>query len=230
MLIFTLQITPEKNNPPPNFLSMIPTPTPTPANLLANVWFLSFFWGGGSLFGPRPIRIRILMPSPYSYLPELATTGLIAGAHTGVHLSSLRHCLRGRPTCSPRRENPLFLCYSCRWYSATFILPLMPIFVFSDIRGGHSAPVIWAGFHLWVFLPSTFCHSVCEMAPLYPLWCWFCILGHQRRPLCARYLGGVSLAGFPSLHFLPLGMWDDVTRLPEERQQQVWRVFLLSAP
>ncbi len=32
--------------------------------------------------------------------------------------------------------------------------------------------------------------------PLMPI----CILGHQRRPLCARYLGGVSLAGFPSLH------------------------------
>ena len=52
------------------------------------------------------------------------------------------------------------------------IAPLYPPsdadFVFSDIRGGHSAPVIWAGFHWRVFLPSTFCHSLCEMAPLYP--------------------------------------------------------------
>ncbi len=99
-----------------------------------------FFWGG-SLFGPRPIRIRILMPSPYSYLPELATTDRIAGAlHTGAHLSSLRHCLRGRPTLFSPKGEPTFL----------------------------------------------------------PL--GMCILGHQRRPLCARYLGGVSLAGFPSLH------------------------------
>ncbi len=89
--------------------------------LLTVVFYQCFFFWGGSLFGRRPIRIRILMPSPYSYLPELATTDLIAGAlHTGAHLSSLWHCLRGRPTCSPRRENPLF------------------------------------------------CHSVCEMAPLYP--------------------------------------------------------------
>ncbi len=69
-----------------------------------------FFSWGGSLFGPRPIRIRILMPSPYSYLPELATTDRIAGAlHTGAHLSSLRHCLRRRPTLFSPKGEPTFL-------------------------------------------------------------------------------------------------------------------------
>ncbi len=70
----------------------------------------NFFFWGGSLFGPRPIRIRILMPSPYSYLPELATTDRIAGAlHTGAHLSSLRHCLQGRPTLFSPKGEPTFL-------------------------------------------------------------------------------------------------------------------------
>ncbi len=74
-----------------------------------NLSLVFFFWGG-SLFGPRPIRIRILMPSPYSFLLELATTDRIAGAlHTGAHLSSLRHCLRGRPTLFSTKGEPTFL-------------------------------------------------------------------------------------------------------------------------
>ena len=44
-------------------------------------------------------------------------------------------------------------------HSVCEMAPLSPSdanFVFSDIRGDHSAPVIWAGFHRRVFLPSTF--------------------------------------------------------------------------
>ncbi len=59
-------------------------------------------------------------------------------------------------------------------FSATLVGEIAPLyppsdanFVFSDIRGGHSAPVLWAGFHRRVILPSTFCHSVGEMAPHY---------------------------------------------------------------
>ncbi len=54
-------------------------------------------------------------------------------------------------------------------HSVCEMVPLYPPsdadFVFSDIGGDHSAPIIWAGFHQRVFLSSTFCHSVCEMAP-----------------------------------------------------------------
>ncbi len=91
------------------------------------------------------------MPSPYSFLPELATTDRIAGAlHTGAHLNSLRHCLRGRPSLfSPKGEPTFFATRYVRWRH-------------------------------------------------FPLLMLICILGHQRRPLCARYLGGVSSAGFPS--------------------------------
>ncbi len=122
-----------------------------------------FFFGGGSLFGPRPIHIQILMPSPYYFLPELAFTDRIVGAlHTGAHLSFLRHCLQGRHTLFSLKGEPTFC------HSVCEMAPLSPSdadFVFSDIGGDHSAPVIWAGFHRRVFLPSTFCHSVCEMAP-----------------------------------------------------------------
>ncbi len=71
-----------------------------------------FFFGGGSLFGPRPIHIQILMPSPYYFLPELAFTDRIVGAlHTGAHLSFLRHCLQGRHTLFSLKGEPTF-CHS----------------------------------------------------------------------------------------------------------------------
>ncbi len=78
----------------------------------------------------------------------------------------------------------------------------------------------------------TFALLLRKIAPLYsPLWCRFCILGHQRRSLCARCLGRVSLTGFSSLHFLPLCRWDVATLLSKEKQQQkVWIVFLSSVP
>ncbi len=117
---------------------------------------VKFFFWGGSLFRPRLIQYS----NPFAF-----TILLFASARTGAHLSSLWHCLQGRPTCSPQRENPT-LRYSCRWRHFS---PSDANFVFSDIRGSHSGPVIWAGFHRQVILPSTFCHSVGEMAAHYSL-------------------------------------------------------------
>ena len=97
----------------------------------------------------------------------------------------------------PQRENPLFC--------ATLVGEIVPLyppsdadFVFSDIRGGHSVPVSWVGFHWWDFLPSTFCHSVGEMAPHYSP-----KRDNNNRFLrvpsvCARFMGGVKNPGFPS--------------------------------
>ncbi len=93
------------------------------------------FFLGRVFLGPRPICIQILMPSPYSYLPELATTGLIAGAHTGAHLSSLRHRLQEKPTCPPPKGEPTFYPTLVGEMAAPLFPPSDADFVFSDIRG-----------------------------------------------------------------------------------------------
>ncbi len=115
------------------------------------------------------------------------TTDRIAGACTGAHLSSLRHCLRGRPTCSPEGRTHFFATRYVRWRH--FIPPLMPILYSRTSEDG-------AGFHRQVFLPS-FCYSVCEMVPHYSPKRDNNRFGEFSFSLCPVY-GQFFYPGFPS--------------------------------
>ncbi len=121
----------------------------------------SFYFWGGSLFEPG---IRILMPSPYSYLPELAHHQSMSLRWSTLKLSAALPWRKAH--LNPPKGEPTF-CTTLVGEIAQLNPPTDADFVFSDIRGGHFAPVSWAGFHQRVFLPSTFCHSVGEMAPHY---------------------------------------------------------------
>ncbi len=115
-------------------------------------------------YGQSGIGILIcLHPTPFLWSLH------ITNQRRCVHRSTFKLCgvaFEEGPLVPPQRENPLFC--------ATLVGEIVPLyppsdadFVFSDIRGGHSVPVSWVGFHRWDFLPSTFCHSVGEMAPHY---------------------------------------------------------------
>ncbi len=123
-----------------------------------------FFLGRVSLWTTADPVFKSLCLHPSPICRSSHTTDRIAGAHRSTFKLSAALPSR-KANLFPRRENQLFC------HSVCEMAPLYPPsdadFVFSDIRGRHSVPVIWAGFHRRVFLPSTFCHSVCEMVPHY---------------------------------------------------------------
>ncbi len=119
---------------------------------------------GGSFFGPWPIRY---------FNPYAITLLLFAGAST-LPLNTSATCEHRRTfkhsAALPWRKAHLSLPIEEPTFCATLVGEIAPLdadFVFLDIRGGHSAPISWMGFHQQVSLPSTFSHPVGEMAPHY---------------------------------------------------------------
>ncbi len=156
-----------------------------------------FFLGRVSLFfGPRPIQYS----NPYVFTLLLfagaRTPPIVLPVRTGAHLSSLQHCLRGRPTCSPEGRTHFFATRYVRWHH--FIPPLMPILYSRTSEDATLCPLFGWGFISGFSFPLLF-------ATRYVRWCHITLqretttTGLESFPsLYARYMGVFFYPGFPS--------------------------------